>query len=322
MRWEGRRQSENVEDRRGIGGPVLVGGGLITLLLMVAMMFLGFDPQMVAKIAPEIAGPQQQAPAKPINDEMTKMVKVVLADNEDVWGRLFPKHFRGRYAPPTLVLFSGKVQSAYAKQLDYLGEPDQLRTQGLGYEQWVKQTHVIDKRFLDKWGGRDHYGLTCDARQVAEEAAEEAVLQRRGRRQHPLHRFPGRIRFPAADQLGHGRQQPAHLAAAAARHRDRRPFPRGRRTSQQGQDQPLGSLPGGRRILRRGLTDRRKLAPAKSGLFVIRELFRCSVRNGPDCDDASDVGRGVLRLLDRPRPNIRDASELLDFPTAKNGIDT
>ena len=112
MRWEGRRQSENVEDRRGIGGPVLVGGGLITLLLMVAMMFLGFDPQMVAQIAPEIAGPQQQAPAKPINDEMTKMVKVVLADNEDVWGRLFPKHFRGRYAPPTLVLFSGRVQSA------------------------------------------------------------------------------------------------------------------------------------------------------------------------------------------------------------------
>jgi hypothetical protein len=39
---------------------------LITLLLMVAMMFLGFDPQMVAQIAPEIAGPQQQAPAKPI----------------------------------------------------------------------------------------------------------------------------------------------------------------------------------------------------------------------------------------------------------------
>jgi predicted metalloprotease len=112
MRWEGRRQSENVEDRRGIGGPVLVGGGLITLLLMVAMMFLGFDPQMVAQIAPEIAGPQQQAPAKPINDEMTKMVKVVLADNEDVWGRLFPKHFRGRYVPPRLVLFTGQVQSA------------------------------------------------------------------------------------------------------------------------------------------------------------------------------------------------------------------
>jgi hypothetical protein len=61
---------------------------------------------------------------------------------------------------------AGKVQSAYGKQLDYLGEPDQLRSQGLGYEQWVKQIHEIDKRFLDKWGGRDRYGLTCDARQV------------------------------------------------------------------------------------------------------------------------------------------------------------
>ncbi len=112
MRWEGRRQSENVEDRRGIGGPVLVGGGLITLLLMVAMMFLGFDPQQVAQIVPDLAGPAQQAPANPVNDEMTKMVKVVLADNEDVWGRLFPKHFRGSYAKPTLVLFTGRVQSA------------------------------------------------------------------------------------------------------------------------------------------------------------------------------------------------------------------
>lgn len=62
MRWEGRRQSENVEDRRGIGGPVLVGGGLITLLLMVAMMFLGFDPQQVAQIVPDLGAAQQQRP--------------------------------------------------------------------------------------------------------------------------------------------------------------------------------------------------------------------------------------------------------------------
>jgi len=113
MRWEGRRQSENIEDRRGIGGPVLVGGGLITLLLMLAMMFLGVDPQMVAQIAPDLAGPPaQKAPAQPINDNLTKFVKVVLADNEDVWGQLLPKHFQRRYAPPTLVLFTGQVKSA------------------------------------------------------------------------------------------------------------------------------------------------------------------------------------------------------------------
>jgi len=113
MRWEGRRQSTNVEDRRSIGAPVLVGGGLLTLLIMVAMMFLGVDPQMIAQLAPDLgAAPAQQAPAKPINDNLTQFVKVVLADNEDVWGKLFPEHFRRRYAPPTLVLFTGQVKSA------------------------------------------------------------------------------------------------------------------------------------------------------------------------------------------------------------------
>jgi predicted metalloprotease len=114
MRWEGRRQSENVEDRRSIGAPVLVGGGLITIVLMLAMMFLGIDPQQVAQIVPDLAGPapQAQGQGQAADDDLTRMVKVVLADNEDVWGRLFPRHFRGRYVPPTLVLFTGRVQSA------------------------------------------------------------------------------------------------------------------------------------------------------------------------------------------------------------------
>ena len=93
---------------------MLVGGGLLTLLFMIVMMFLGADPMQMLQMAPEMMAPQpQQAPAgKPINDEMGKFIKTITADNEDVWGRLFPKHFRGRYAPPTLVLFSGRVQSA------------------------------------------------------------------------------------------------------------------------------------------------------------------------------------------------------------------
>ena len=75
MRWEGRRQSTNIEDRRGIGAPVLVGGGLLTLLIMVAMMFLGVDPQMIAQLAPNLgAVPAQKAPAKPINDNLTQFV--------------------------------------------------------------------------------------------------------------------------------------------------------------------------------------------------------------------------------------------------------
>jgi predicted metalloprotease len=113
MRWEGRRQSKNVEDRRNIAGPVMVGGGLFTILIMIVMMFLGAPPEQLAKIAaPPVQQqrvPQQQQQA---DDEMKQFVSVVLADNEDVWGRLFPQYFQGRYAPPTLVLFTGRVQSA------------------------------------------------------------------------------------------------------------------------------------------------------------------------------------------------------------------
>jgi uncharacterized protein len=113
MRWEGRRQSKNVEDRRNIAGPAMVGGGLFTILIMIVMMFLGAPPEQLAKIAaPPVQQqrvPQQQQQA---DDEMKQFVSVVLADNEDVWGRLFPQHFQGRYAPPTLVLFTGRVQSA------------------------------------------------------------------------------------------------------------------------------------------------------------------------------------------------------------------
>ena len=51
MRWEGRRQSNNVEDRRNVAGPVMVGGGLFTILIMIVMMFLGAPPEQLAKIA-------------------------------------------------------------------------------------------------------------------------------------------------------------------------------------------------------------------------------------------------------------------------------
>ncbi|MCX7417514.1 MAG: neutral zinc metallopeptidase, partial [Planctomycetia bacterium] len=116
MRWEGRRQSDNVEDRRQSGAaPMLVGGGLLSILLIVALMFLGVDPQQIAQIAPELAGPPdqaQQAPAQPSNDAMSQFIRVVVADNEDVWGNLFPKAFGSRYAEPTLVLFTGQVKSA------------------------------------------------------------------------------------------------------------------------------------------------------------------------------------------------------------------
>ena len=123
MRWEGRRQSTNVEDRRQLNAaPVLVGGGLFSIVLLIALLFLGVDPQQIAAIAPILVPqPAHRPPAEqaagqpagqPADDAMKQFVAVVLADNEDVWGKLFPRYFQSRYVPPTLVLFTGQVNSA------------------------------------------------------------------------------------------------------------------------------------------------------------------------------------------------------------------
>jgi predicted metalloprotease len=113
MRWEGRRQSQNVEDRRSVGQQMVVGGGLLTLLIMLVMMFLGVDPMQVAQIAPDLAGGPAPAakPGKPINDDISRFLKTVLADNEDVWARIFPQAFQKRFAPTKLVMFTGQVRS-------------------------------------------------------------------------------------------------------------------------------------------------------------------------------------------------------------------
>ena len=102
MRWEGRRQSENVEDRRGIGAPAMVGGGLFALLLMIGLMFLGVDPQQAMGISRGLAPapqPRAQAQKQPANDAGSRFIKTILAENEDVWGKLFPPNFEGRYVP-------------------------------------------------------------------------------------------------------------------------------------------------------------------------------------------------------------------------------
>ena len=116
MRWEGRRQSENVEDRRGMAAPTMVGGGLLALLVMFGLMFLGMEQRQAAAIGGALAGekPAKAAP-KSADDRGGRFVKTLLAENEDVWTALFqkyPEYFQGRYRPAKLVLFDGAVQSA------------------------------------------------------------------------------------------------------------------------------------------------------------------------------------------------------------------
>jgi predicted metalloprotease len=115
MRWEGREESENVEDRRSRGvktGIALGGGGLIVVII--AVLF-GLDPQQVLNFlqqgAPDQGVPQQQRPADPEEERLAKFTKVILHDTEVVWDDLFQKMGK-HYRKPTLVLFSGQVESA------------------------------------------------------------------------------------------------------------------------------------------------------------------------------------------------------------------
>lgn len=111
MRWQGRRQSENVEDRRGV--PVrgmVAGGGIGTLLIIVVVALLGGDPRMLLQQQgpqPAELAPEEQA----AQDELRDFVAVVLADTEDVWQELLARQLNTAYREPTLVLFTGQVQS-------------------------------------------------------------------------------------------------------------------------------------------------------------------------------------------------------------------
>jgi predicted metalloprotease len=124
MKWEGNRESDNVEDRRGDGGGggggFGIGGGSIgigtVVVALVASWFLGVNPLTMLSFLSGGGGqvvPAQQAPAHrpPANDEMAKFVSTVLADTEDTWTELFRSQGRN-YVKPKLVLFSGRTPTA------------------------------------------------------------------------------------------------------------------------------------------------------------------------------------------------------------------
>ena len=112
MLWQGRRESDNVEDARGSGGGgrIMVGGGIGTVVLVVLYLVLGGDLQTLFNSQqaqlPQTAQYDNQAP----RDEASKFVAVVLADTEDAWNEVFRQMGR-EYQEPRLVLFTDMIQS-------------------------------------------------------------------------------------------------------------------------------------------------------------------------------------------------------------------
>ncbi|MGK7870100.1 KPN_02809 family neutral zinc metallopeptidase [Falsiroseomonas sp. E2-1-a20] len=118
MRLGGGRESGNVEDRRGrrVGrGGLAVGGGLGGVVLVVLALLFGIDPSVILQGDPGLQQSQVQQrqvePGAPAQDDGARFVRRVLAETEDVWTPLFREVGRS-YEAPTLVLFTGAVQSA------------------------------------------------------------------------------------------------------------------------------------------------------------------------------------------------------------------
>jgi len=119
MRWRGERESDNVEDRRGMSMSrgVKVGGigGLGLVAVVVISMLLGVDPTVLLQGIPNMqdssVSVDRQIRSPAANDDMRKFVAVVLGETEDVWGAAF-RRSGSTYQEPKLVLFSGAVESA------------------------------------------------------------------------------------------------------------------------------------------------------------------------------------------------------------------
>ncbi len=114
MKWIGRRESANVDDRRGMSGRGLaVGGGiggLIVYLLYALLTGNSIDPTQVG-IQPGAPATTLSAEDQAADEQRAKFVKVVLAETEDVWNKIFADN-GSQYREPTLVLFRDAVQSS------------------------------------------------------------------------------------------------------------------------------------------------------------------------------------------------------------------
>ncbi|RZJ03273.1 MAG: metalloprotease, partial [Rubrivivax sp.] len=129
MKWEGNRQSDNVEDRRAQGGGGGFGGlpigrglsvGTVVVALVAGWIF-GINPlTLLGALSGGGAPVAQQAPAPPADDRLAAFVSTVLADTEDVW-RLKFNAAGGTYREPQLVLFRGATSTACGQGQSAMG---------------------------------------------------------------------------------------------------------------------------------------------------------------------------------------------------------
>jgi uncharacterized protein len=116
MRWGDQRQSTNIEDRRGMGrGLAIGGGGLGVIILAIAVMLCGGDPSQLLENLPtqtEVQQPTASNQSGQPPDQNRQFVGAIMGSLEDAWRQILPQQSRVRYQDPKLVLFTQQVSSA------------------------------------------------------------------------------------------------------------------------------------------------------------------------------------------------------------------
>jgi predicted metalloprotease len=114
MKWQGREQSGNIEDRRGMGRGKMVAGGTVgTMVIVLIVWLLGGDPSQVMNSLQQ-GGNQTEAVDSSViraEEELATFASVVLKDTEDIWYEIFKENGK-TYRNPILVLYSQGTESA------------------------------------------------------------------------------------------------------------------------------------------------------------------------------------------------------------------
>lgn len=119
MKWQGRRQSENVEDRRGMstGGKVVAGGGALGIIILLLNLFGGETGQMITPVLEQMNQQQTTTTAtrtSELSEEdrvVGEFVSTVFADTEDIFGKIMAEN-NIQYRQPKMVLFTDAVETA------------------------------------------------------------------------------------------------------------------------------------------------------------------------------------------------------------------
>ncbi|WP_042051248.1 neutral zinc metallopeptidase [Aeromonas dhakensis] len=124
MRWQGRRESNNVEDRRqqGGGGGIPIGGKGRLILLVVVMVagYYGVDLSPLLNEPASQTPPQRQEMSQPAKDPLARFTSVMLASTEDAWGEIFQQS-GNRYQAPKLVLYRGATRTGCGQGQSVMG---------------------------------------------------------------------------------------------------------------------------------------------------------------------------------------------------------